>query len=107
MGRPGRPPGARPGRGRVGKKAWFKAHGARVTLFSTGDRVTLDVSGFRTRVSGQSGPDLYTAKCYPALNQAQKPANRRAELPQVLPWTGFIHATTPQEGQIFAGGSPS
>jgi hypothetical protein len=50
--------------------AWFKSLRARVTLFSMDGGVVPAVNDGRTRPSRQSGPTLYTAKCYPGLNQA-------------------------------------
>jgi hypothetical protein len=54
------------------KGAWFKSLRARVTLFSMDGGVVPAVNDGRTRPSRQSGPTLYTAKCYPGLNQAKK-----------------------------------
>src|SRR5262249_9098041 len=51
--------------------AWFKSLGARVTLFSMEGGVVPAVNDGRARPSRQSGLTLYTAKCYPGLNQAQ------------------------------------
>jgi hypothetical protein len=51
--------------------AWFKSLRARVTLFSMDGGVVPAVNDGRTRPSRQSGPTLYTAKCYPGLNQAE------------------------------------
>ena len=52
-------------------EAWFKSLRARVTLFSMDGGVVPAVNDGRTRPSRQSGPTLYTAKCYPGLNQAR------------------------------------
>jgi WD40 repeat protein len=54
----------------TGNRAWFKSLRARVTLFSMDGGVVPAVNDGRTRPSRQSGPTLYTAKCYPGLNQA-------------------------------------
>jgi hypothetical protein len=56
--------------GATGFLAWFKSLRARVTLFSMDGGVVPAVNDGRTRPSRQSGPTLYTAKCYPGLNQA-------------------------------------
>src|SRR6516162_1385723 len=77
--------------------AWFKSLRARVTLFSMDGGVVPAVNDGRTRPSRQSGPTLYTAKCYPGLNQARRlgPLTAGASWP-VTEWgaTGMTSGST-------------